>query len=66
MLHVGENRGGPGGQLEGPHFGGPTPLVEAKGGPLVKNVDIVSLKWGLHFPSGLGLLPALHGPVYIC
>ena len=35
------------------------PLIEAKGEPLVKNIDIVKFEMGLHFPSSLGggLLP---------
>ena len=43
-------------------LGGLFPLVLAKGGPLVKNIDNVKFEMGPTFPMWPGLLPALHGP----
>ena len=58
--------GGPGGPVDmGLRFWGrPIPPGRGKRGSLVKNIDIVKFERGLHFPSGLGLLPPLHGPGY--
>ena len=50
------------GHVHGPMLlGGLFPLVAAKGGLLVMNIDIVKFEMGPTFPSGLDLLPALHG-----
>ena len=68
MVMYRQEQRGPGGPVgTGLRFEGPTPSGTGKGGPLVKILILLSLKWGLNFPSGLGLLPALHGPgeVYV-
>ena len=46
-----EQGGGKPASLHGPTtLGGLLPLVEAKGGPLVKNIDIVKFEMGPTFP----------------
>ena len=64
----GQNRGRPGGPVGmGLWFGGqPTPPGRGKGGPFGKEyLYCKESQGGLHFPSGLGLLPALHGAARI-
>ena len=52
VIHAGQNGGGQVGQLVWALDFGEAyfPLVEAKGGPLVKNIDIVKLETGPTFP----------------
>ena len=50
ILFRSQQRGGRWASWHGPTIWGLLPLVEAKGGPLIKNIDIVKFEMGPTFP----------------